>query len=157
MSGMSLSTLLTIVLALLLLWGAVTDLRSRTISNKLNLAILLLAPLWWWSHGLALYPDIFIQLGLGIGVFLFFTLLFAMGWMGGGDVKMLGALAFWLPLAEMANLLVIMAIAGGLLTVATVLHHRIARRPGQPEIPYGVAIALGALWVLGEPYFNPLA
>jgi prepilin peptidase CpaA len=28
------------------------------------------------------------------------------------------------------------------------------RRIGQVEIPYGVAIALAGLWVIGEPYIN---
>ena len=157
MSGVWLSSLLSVTLALLLIWGAATDLRSRIISNKLNIAIALLAPLWWWANGLSLYPGVLLQLGLAVLVFGLFTGLFALGMMGGGDVKMLGALALWLPLPEMANLIVIMALLGGLVTIVTVIHHRVTRRIGRPEIPYGVAIALAGLWVMGEPYFNPLA
>lgn len=155
MTGPWLPSLLLATLAALLLWGAVTDLRSRTISNALNLAIALLAPLWWWANGLALYPDIALQLGLALAVFALFAGLFALGWMGGGDVKLLGALALWLPGEAMIALLVIMALAGGVVTLVTLAHHRIARRAGQPEIPYGVAIALAGLWVLGQRYFNP--
>lgn len=157
MTGPWLASLLIAVLALLLLWGAVTDLRSRTISNRLNLAIALLVPLWWWANGLTLYPDIALQIGLALAVFALFALLFALGMMGGGDVKLLGALALWLPPEAMLVLLIIMALAGGMVTVATVAHHRIARREGRPEIPYGVAIAFAGLWVLGERYFNPLS
>lgn len=157
MSGVWLPSLLSATLALLLLWGAATDLRSRIISNKLNVLIALLAPLWWWANGLSLYPEVTLQLGLALLVFAMFTGLFALGMMGGGDVKMLGALALWMPLPAMSNLIIIMALLGGVVTVVTVIHHRSTRRIGKPEIPYGVAIALAGLWVIGEPYFNPLA
>jgi len=156
MTGVWISTLLIATLALLLLWGATTDLRSRIISNKLNLAIALLAPVWWWANGLSLYPDIAFQLGIAVAVFALFTGLFALGMMGGGDVKMLGAIALWLPLQAMSTLIIVMALIGGVVTLVTVAHHRMTRRIGQPEIPYGVAIALAGLWVLGERYLNPL-
>ncbi|MBU0556105.1 MAG: prepilin peptidase [Alphaproteobacteria bacterium] len=156
MSGVWISTALSAMLALLLIWGATTDLRSRIISNRLNLAIALLAPFWWWANGLSLYPDIVLQLGLAAAVFALFAGLFALGMMGGGDVKMLGALALWLPLPAMSTLIIVMALAGGVVTIVTVIHHRTTRRIGQPEIPYGVAIALAGLWVLGERYLNPL-
>ncbi len=157
MPGVWLPYSLSAILALLLLWGAATDLRSRIISNRLNAVIALLAPLWWWANGLALYPDITIQIGLAVLVFAVFTGLFALGMMGGGDVKMLGAIALWMPVAMMASVIIVMALVGGVVTAATVIHHRMTRRIGRPEIPYGVAIALAGLWVLGERYLNPLA
>ena len=40
-------------LAIALLVAIVTDLRSRTIGNRLNAAIALAAPLFWWASGLA--------------------------------------------------------------------------------------------------------
>ncbi|MBN8817334.1 MAG: prepilin peptidase [Sphingomonas sp.] len=156
MPGVWLPSLLSATLALLLLWGAATDLRSRIISNKLNIVIALLAPLWWWANDLSLYPDVAIQLGFALLIFVLFTGLFALGMMGGGDVKMLGALALWLPLQAMSTLIIIMALVGGVVTLVTVIHHRATRRIGRPEIPYGVAIALAGLWVVGEPYLNPL-
>jgi len=74
--------------------------------------------------------------------------------MGGGDVKMLAAIALWLPAGALLSLLMIMALLGGVVTIVTVIHHRMTRRIGQVEIPYGVAIALAGLWVIGEPYIN---
>lgn len=152
-----LPTLLLAILASLLIWAAVTDLRARIISNPLNAAIALLAPLYWWSLGLSPWPDMAIQVGLCIAVFAVFATLFAMGAMGGGDVKMLAAVALWLPAGALASLLVLMALLGGVLTIATVMHHRMTRRTGVVEVPYGVAISLAGLWVIGEPYFNPFA
>ena len=148
--------LLSALLVLLLLRAAATDLRARIIPNGLNLLIALLAPVWWWANDLPLYPMITIQIGLAIVVFVIFAAFFAFGMMGGGDVKLLGALALWMPWPTMMSLLVIMALAGGLVTLATIIHHRLHRRAGRAEIPYGVAIAIAGIWVVGEPYLNQL-
>lgn len=145
------------LLAALLVTAAVTDIRSRIISNRLNAAIALLAPLYWLSLGMAPWPDMVQQLALGLAVLLIFAGLFSLGMMGGGDVKMLAAIALWLPLGGMAWLLVLMALIGGVVTIAAVAHHRLSKRIGPAEIPYGVAIALAAIWVIGEPYINSFA
>jgi prepilin peptidase CpaA len=155
MSGMIAQALLAI-LAVLLLTAAVTDLRARTIANRLNLAIALLAPAYWWASGLVPWPDMALQLLLGLAVFGIFAGLFAMGWMGGGDVKLLAALALWLPLALMLKTILFMSLIGGALTLAYVAMHRLRKLRTNLEIPYGVAIAGAALCVIGEPYFNQL-
>lgn len=148
---------LLVILAVLLLIAAATDLKSRIIANRLNLAIALLAPAFWWATGLPVWPAMAMQAALGLAVFAVFAGLFALGWMGGGDVKLLGALALWLPLMPFLKLLVIMSIAGGVLTLAIVASHRLRRINTNPEVPYGVAIAAAALWVIGEPYLNQFA
>lgn len=145
------------ILALLLLIAAATDLKSRIIANRLNLAIALLAPVYWWASGLPVWPSMALQLTLGLTVFAVFTGLFMLGWMGGGDVKLLGALALWLPLMPFLKLLLIMSIAGGALTLVILATHRLRRLKTNPEVPYGVAIACAALWVIGEPYLNQFA
>lgn len=145
------------VLVALLIIAAVTDLRSRIISNRLNIVIALLAPLWWLACGLPLWPGIAAQILTGLVILGLFAGLFALGWMGGGDVKLLGALALWFPWQAVVSLLVLMAVLGGVVTIVTVIHHRLTKRLGQPEIPYGVAISLAALWLLGERYFNHFA
>lgn len=145
------------VLSVLLIAAAVTDLRTRIISNRLNLAIAALAPLWWLACGLPVWPAMAVQLLAGIVIFALFAALFAFGLMGGGDVKLLGALALWFPWQATLSLIVLMAILGGVVTIVTVAHHRLTNRLGQPEIPYGVAISLAALWLLGERYFNQFA
>ena len=89
----SISYGLLIALAIALLFAAFTDIRRRQIDNWLNLAIALGAPVFWWSQGLALWPDIAIQLGVAAGAFAIFAALFAFKVMGGGDVKLLTALA----------------------------------------------------------------
>ena len=150
MSGEIIRIALLGLLACLLIAAAVTDLRSRIISNRLNLLIALLAPLYWLACGLPAWPDMALQVALGIGMFGAFALLFALGMMGGGDVKLLAAIALWFPWQALSLLLIIMAILGGIVTLVTVIHHRISKREGQPEVPYGVAISLAAMWLVGE-------
>lgn len=145
--------ILQCVLVLLLLVAAATDLRGRVIANALNLAIALLAPAYWWATGMALWPDMAMQVALGAGVFAIFAAFFALGWMGGGDVKLLAALALWLPAFLVLKLIVLMSVIGGVLTIAYVAIHRL-RKLGRPQIPYGVAISAAALCVIGEPYLN---
>lgn len=150
MSGEYIRIILLCVLAGLLVAAAVTDIRSRIISNRLNIAIACLAPLYWLASGLPAWPDMALQVALGIGMFGLFALLFALGAMGGGDVKLLAAVALWFPWQALVLLLVIMSLAGGVITLITLVHHRMSKRAGQPEIPYGVAIALAAIWLAGE-------
>lgn len=140
---------LLVLLALLLLAAAATDIRSRIIPNRLNAAIAVLAVAWWGAAGLSAH-QIAVQLALAAAVLIVFAAAFAGGMMGGGDVKLLTALALWLPLGELAGLLVWMAIGGGVLTLAMLAWHRLHRRPGRPEIPYGVAIVGAALLILAN-------
>lgn len=142
------------LLAALLLGASWCDLRSRTIPNGLNLAIALLAIPFWWSAGLGLWPDAVLQIAVAALVFSLFAAAFAMGAMGGGDVKLIGALALWLPFQAVLMLLFVMSAAGGVLTLALWLRHRLGRREGQLEIPYGVAIAFGGLWLISERFLN---
>jgi prepilin peptidase CpaA len=150
----ALSWILVAALAACLLAAAVGDWRTRTISNRLNAAIALLAIPFWWSIGLDLWPAVALQVGLGAAVFALFAIAFRLGAMGGGDVKMAAALALWLPFASVVKLLVIMSIAGGVLTLAMLIAHRMAKAAGQPEIPYGIAIAFGGFWLIGERFLN---
>lgn len=145
---------LLVMLAALLVVAAVVDLRKREIPHWVVIAVAALALPFWWSSGLALWPEIALQLGVAAIVFAFFAFAFMRGWMGGGDVKLLSALVLWLPWQAVVALLVIMSFAGGALTLATVLHHRMKKAGGVPEIPYGVAIAFAGLWLIGQRFLN---
>lgn len=139
---------LLIALAIALLFAAFTDIRSRTIHNWLNGGIALAAPLFWWASGLSLWPDVAMQLGVAVLAFAFFAGLFALRMMGGGDVKLLTALALWIEPGTFLQLLMIMALAGGALTLAMGAFHVMKREKEKLAIPYGVAISFAGLWVL---------
>jgi prepilin peptidase CpaA len=155
-----------VVLSILLIWGAVSDLKGRRIPNLLNLAIALTAPLGWWAMGLTFWPGIGLQFAVALAVFLPLFLMFALNAMGGGDVKMLTALALWVAPRLVMPMLLVMAVVGGLLAAAMLVHYRLTApddddvteaptRPA-PEVPYGVAIAVAGLWAVHQQYINHL-
>lgn len=129
-------TLLLGALGLLLVSAGIEDARSRNIANWKNAAIALLAPAWWWANGLALWPDVATQIGVASIVFIFFIGAFAIGQMGGGDVKMLGALALWLPVQPLIYMLVLMSLVGGALTIVMVADRWTQLSGGLRKLPW---------------------
>ena len=149
--------ILLALLAAILVVAAIIDVRTFTISNRLNLTVALLAPLYWLSIGLPLWPGVAIQIAAGVIVFAILAVAFFIGMMGGGDVKLAAALALWFSPASTVKFLVLMSLAGGVLTLAIVAAHHLRKRSGKPEIPYGVAIAFGALVILAQRFLNQFA
>jgi prepilin peptidase CpaA len=139
-------------LAIALLVAAFTDLRSRQIANWLNGAIALGAPLFWISNSYSLWPTIAMQVGVALAAFAVLAGLFAIRAMGGGDVKLLTALALWVQPTHFLQLLIVMALLGGVLTLVFGFWHLMRRQKDKLTIPYGVAIATAGLWVLGTIY-----
>jgi prepilin peptidase CpaA len=148
------SEVLVALLAAALVAAALWDLRTRTIPNGLTLAIALAAIPFWWATGMAFWPEAALRIGIAALVFGAFALAFAMRLMGGGDVKLLAALALWLPPGTVLLVIVIMSLAGGALTLAMLIRHRLKRADHGLEVPYGVAIAFAGLWVIGERFLN---
>jgi prepilin peptidase CpaA len=143
---------LLVGLAIALLIAAFTDWRRRQIDNWLNAAIAIGAPLYWWASGLSLWPGVAIQLGVALAAFAVLAGMFALRLMGGGDVKLLTALALWIEPDWFLRLLIVMALVGGVLTVVMGAWHVMRRQRDKLAIPYGVAIATAGLWVIGTHY-----
>jgi prepilin peptidase CpaA len=78
----------------LLTWAAAIDVRARRIPNWLtaSLALAGLAQGWTWAHTVTPWQSF---LGLSAGFGLTFVL-FGLGALGGGDVKLLAGLGAWL-------------------------------------------------------------
>ena len=148
------ANLLLLALAAMLLWAAVGDVRTFNIPNGLNATIAIAAPLFWWASGVAFWPDGALRFGIALAVFAALAAAFYAGMMGGGDVKMAAATALWLPPLEVVDFLMIMALAGGAVTLIALARHRLVSRQGRPEVPYGVAIAFAGLWLIGARYLN---
>jgi prepilin peptidase CpaA len=101
----------------------------------------------WLSHGLA----VLVMFGIGL-------LLFSRDWMGGGDIKVLVAVAGWTGLAALPMQLAYVAIAGGGLALVLIIARRGLAAAGRPAealprlfhqdapLPYAVAILFGTLW-----------
>jgi prepilin peptidase CpaA len=147
---------------ILLLLAAGWDIVSYTIPNAISAVLLAAFALFafavgysagqWESHAMAA------AIGLVIGF-----LLFAFGWIGGGDAKLIACIAAWFGLQDFPEYLLVASVFGGALTLmlitarrwplpATLAGHDWIRRLHEPRggIPYGVALAAGALAIL--PY-----
>ena len=157
MATIFVSHALLAALAIALIYACVDDWRRRIIENWLTAGIALAAPVFWWANELALWPGIGVQIIMAAVLFVLFLGFFILGMMGGGDVKLIAALALWFPLAAMVQLLAVMAIVGGILTVIMMIRQRFRQDDGPVEVPYGIAIAVAGLWAIAEPYLNQFA
>ncbi|UTY56902.1 prepilin peptidase [Massilia sp. erpn] len=127
---------LEILLLCLLLQAAITDLAWRRIPNLLVLGGLLLAFALRWKLNLPLLPAL---AGMAAGGLLFLPL-YLRGAMAAGDVKLLIMVgAFTGPLGAL-QVAWLAFLIGGVLALLALL-----TRPPRRRLPYGVAVALGAL------------
>jgi len=145
--------------------GAACDLRSRRIPNWLTGSAVLIA--------LALHSGLggrraFVNsLAACLMAGAVFAVMFFMGGMGGGDVKLMAAMAAFAGLGRLAQLLITTALAGGAFAVMILVAHGAflpllrrafaglwrgnaaddlaSNRPRKVYLPYGVPIAVGTL------------
>ena len=141
-------------LAIALLVSIYTDIRYRLIFNKITIAIALGAPIFWLASGGFNLTDIGLHLLTAAITFSVFATAFHFGAMGGGDVKLFAALALWFHWVEVIRLILFASIIGAAVTLIFLAIHTWKRREGRARIPYGVAIALSGLWIIGERIFN---
>jgi prepilin peptidase CpaA len=146
----------------LMAFAAASDLFTMTISNRVSLALALGFVALALLSGMGLY-DLLSHIGAGAAVLVVAFGFFAMGWVGGGDAKVAAAAALWFGFGHLLNYLVYASLFGGALTLLllqfrqwplpypfagqvwlTRLH---AKESG---IPYGIALAIGALMVYPE-------
>ena len=144
---------LALIVAVLLLAAAIEDAVRLRISNVIVLLVLVAALVAVASAGpeLALWKNLIVSLGLlGIG-----TPMFAAGKLGGGDVKLLAAVGLWFDFAGALWMILAVVLAGGLLALVVLIlrafgwseeiRRRVVLLRPRGGIPYGVAIAAGAL------------
>lgn len=165
---MTFQALALTVFAVVMVVAAFEDFRRLTIPNLLP--ILLCAV---WPVYLAAAPSLYgavAAIGCALAVFSVGAVLFARGWLGGGDVKLLSAATLWAGSAGTPALLMLTGVLGGVLALFLLLpfgnHMAAAARGmlGQPPVPtergfaipvpYGVAIAGAALIVVLSPHIG---
>lgn len=140
-------------LAILLLYSTYSDIRYRLIYNKVTLAIAIAAPFYWIATEDYSLSAIGIHLLVAFLTFLFFALFFYLGMMGGGDLKLFTALALWFSWDTTLRMIFISSIIGGFVTLLFWIIHKVKQTDGPPRIPYGVAITIAGLIIVGERYF----
>jgi len=156
------------VFGVVMVAAAVEDFRRLVIPNVLPIILCVL-----WPFHFAAAPSLYGALGAvgcAAAVFLVGAVLFARGYIGGGDVKLLSAATLWAGPAGTPALLMLTGVLGGALALFLLMPFgmqiAVAARDmlGQPSlvperrlampVPYGVAIAGAALIVTLHPYFG---
>ncbi|MBY0427791.1 MAG: prepilin peptidase [Alphaproteobacteria bacterium] len=150
-----------IIAAVTMLIAALSDIKKLIISNRLCLFLAALFPLYvltapheiMWLHHVLIAGTVLV---IGFAMF-------AMNFLGGGDVKMLAAASLWAGPKMIATLLLFTSFAGGLLAlgfaVAALYRARVLKIEAKSEtnevipwhktpVPYGVAIACGGVTAL---------
>jgi len=156
---MILSLALLLIFPAIMALAASSDLFTMTISNRLTLAraagFFIMAP--WVGLG---WQEMAWHGATGLGVLAIGFGLFAMGWIGGGDAKLMAATALWFGTGELLNYLLYFALLGGALTFI-LLQFRLFTLPAfaakqewvqrlhtkNGGVPYGIALAIAALIV----------
>jgi prepilin peptidase CpaA len=149
---------------LLLLYVAMIDIATRLIRNEICLVLALLG-----SAQFASPMQVTESLIAATILLLLLMVIYQRGWIGGGDVKLLVALAIGLPLMGVIQLLTITALAGGVLALVHLMmrllpYPKLApagsslvrrvyaierwRNLRHAPLPYGVAIACGGIWTV---------
>lgn len=146
----------------LMAFAASSDLLTMTISNRVSLLLIAGFFVLAIASGMGL-TEIGLHVAAGAAVLAISFTCFAMGWIGGGDAKVAAATALWLGFEFLLPYLVIASVLGGLLTLALLVFRHWPlpyMLSGQPwllrlhhpksGIPYGIALAAGALLIYPE-------
>lgn len=145
------------VLPALVITAGLTDLTSMKIPNWISgLLILGFFPA---ALVVGLNPtQVAVHVGVGLAALFVGAAMFALRWLGGGDAKLLASGCLWFGLAGSPMFLLWTCVIGGLFCLVLMLARQwvapfVAIGPGwigrlmepKGDIPYGVAIAIGAL------------
>lgn len=151
-------------------FAASMDFFTMTIPNRISIALVaaffVLAPFAGFGA-----TKIGFHLLTGVAMLAAGIALFAAGVFGGGDAKLLAAVALWIGLDNLPMYMMMVAICGGLLSVAMLLYRRLPQPKallGRPwaerlhakngGVPYGVALGAAALWIYPKTaWWLPLA
>lgn len=148
--------------------AAYRDALTMTIPNWASLMVLggffLTIPFMWGAWSAQGAPMVILgeHLVVGLSVFLFGFVIFAFGWLGGGDAKLMAATAFWWQWPDLLLYVTYTTLAGGVIALfilwgrkyvpVKVLTaewlHRLVK--DEKRMPYGLALAFGALATLPQ-------
>ena len=151
---------------LLVIYAALGDATRYLIPNWISMALAVIFFASAWALQLP-WPDVILASGIGFAALVVGMGLFAMGWMGGGDVKFFAACALWMGGKAGLALLFYTTLAGGCFALLLIAMRSLWLRPWVgigptwwvrlvtpgAAVPYGVAIALGALAAFPESLF----
>jgi len=126
---------------LLLVLASLRDIATRIVPNGIPLALAAVG-----IADSALHGRLALGLIAGVLVFGFAFLCWRMRWIGGADVKLLGAAALLVPPTAVASLVLATAVAGGLLGLLYLLARRLIAAPPSRGAAARHASLLARVW-----------
>lgn len=132
--------------------AALSDVLTRSIPDWVPSMVAVLGVVSLALGGFAAGP-----IAVAAALFLLGFAAFALGLVGGGDVKLLAAVGLWIPPAALHDFFTVMALTGAVLALVVVARRRLlaavtgAAVAEPASVPYGAAIAAGAGYVLFAP------
>jgi prepilin peptidase CpaA len=146
----------------LMAFAAASDLLTMTISNRVALALAAGFFALAVPSGMAL-NDILLHVAAGAALLAPAFVCFAMGWMGGGDAKLVSGTALWFGFDHLLDYMLYASVVGGALTLLLLQFREwplpypflgqawlLRLHAKETGIPYGIALAFGALLVYPE-------
>jgi prepilin peptidase CpaA len=132
MTSMTLDIVRLVLFPALMVFAAVSDLFTMTISNRISLLLVAGFALLAVVGGMSL-ESIGMHLAAGVAVLVVAFVCFAFGWVGGGDAKLAAATALWFGFDHLMIYLAYAAVAGGILTLLILqfCRNRCCRRSGR--------------------------
>jgi len=139
-------------LPVLLVWAGAVDIVSRSIPNSIVLLLCACFLVFAGAAGLDA-ARLAAHLACACAVLIGGFVLFCGTSIGGGDAKLLAGAALWLGFENILQFLAWVALAGGAIALACLCANALRTHLGIPSarlatVPYGAAVAAGALAVL---------
>jgi len=140
---------LVLLLVVALAVAAIEDAVRLRISNLTCLVVIVCAIAAVALEGFQ--PALWQNAAVFILVLMLGTAAFAAGVLGGGDVKLLAGLGLWVNFSGAMALVAAVFLAGGLVALLYLATRAMRRATDwkSRRVPYGIAIAIGAIFVFG--------
>ena len=173
-------TITLFLFCLAVVYGAACDVQTYTIPNRVSYGLIGLFVIYAflvWLNPTEIYfpqlhkgefhfPPIAFNVLYGLAVFAFFFVFWRIGWVGGGDVKFVSAISFFMGFDDVLPFVVLMSVISLLmvfiLKTIPLINMQLGNRPlpkalakmidkiNERQIPYGLPAAMAALALIPD-------
>ena len=165
---MSPEIVLLLVFPAAMAFAAASDLLTMTIPNRVSLVLVARFAVAAIVVGLPT-RTVALHIASGAMALLIGFVMFARGWLGGGDAKLLASASLWLGFENLPQYGLLVSLAGGVLALSILLYRAwlpplfipgpawaLRLHDRNVGIPYGIALAAAALWIYPSTHWFTL-
>lgn len=153
------TTVLLMIFCFAVVYGAVCDVTTYKIPNAVSYGLVLLFFPYAWANWGTL--PVLLHVGIGVLVFVMCLVFWQLRWLGGGDVKFVGAIALWMGPDKILVFLILLTVASAIfIAMLKFLYQwnawfqgsllpnfvkQLLTKSAERAIPYGLPAAISAL------------